>query len=56
MEYDKKFHLCCNSRDALGKSQVRKGYKKRVVYMMIVYVCALVKQAPIFSILPPTAS
>lgn len=56
MEYDKEFHLCRISRDAFSKSLVRNGYKKTVVYMMVVYVCALVKQVPIFSLLPPTAS
>lgn len=48
MHYDKEFHLFHNSWDAYRK-------KKRVVYLCV-YVYALVKQGPIFSILPPTAS
>lgn len=60
MQYDKEFHLYHNSWDAYRKSvekEERERKSKRVcVYGVCVYVCALVKQGPIFSILPPTAS
>lgn len=52
MQYDKEFHLYWSSWD-VDRKGVERGRESRVV---CVYVCALVKQGPIFSILPPTAS